>query len=50
LETPKSPADAKLIELIDAYVDMDGSPEKRAGAEKSMSAFTAGGKKLPKKS
>jgi hypothetical protein len=46
----ESPADAKLLELIDAYVDMDGSTEKRASAEKSMSAFTAGAKKPPKKS
>jgi methylenetetrahydrofolate reductase (NADPH) len=46
----ESPADAKLLELVDAYVDMDGSPEKRANAEKLMSGFTAGGKKPPKKS
>jgi hypothetical protein len=50
LETPKSPADVKLIELVDAYIDMDGSAEKRANAEKLMSGFTAGGKKPPKKS
>jgi len=46
----ESPADAKLLELIDAYVEMDGSPEKRANAEKLMSGFSAGGKKPPKKS
>jgi len=46
----ESPADPKLLELIDAYVEMDGSPEKRNNAEKLMSGFSAGGKKPPKKS
>ena len=46
----ESPADPKLLELVDAYVEMDGSPEKRANAEKLMSDFTAGAKKPPKKS
>ena len=40
----ESPADAKLLELVDAYVDMDGSPEKRANAEKLMSGLAAGAK------
>jgi len=43
----ESPADPKLIEMIDAFIDMDGSPEKRANAEKAISAFTAGAKKKP---
>ena len=48
----ESPADAKLLELVDAYVEMDGSAEKRANAEKLMSGFAAGAKKKkpPKKS
>ena len=46
----ESPADAKLLELVDAYIEMDGSPEKRANAEKLMSGFSAGAKKPPKKS
>jgi hypothetical protein len=46
----ESPADPKLLQLIDAYVEMDGSPEKRDNAEKLMSGFSAGGKKPPKKS
>jgi hypothetical protein len=45
----ESPADLKLIELVDAYVDMDGSPEKRDKAEKLMSGLSTG-KKPPKKS
>jgi 5,10-methylenetetrahydrofolate reductase len=47
----ESPADPKLLELIDAFVDMDGSPEKRATAEKLMSGLSAGAKKKapPKK-
>ena len=46
----ESPADAKLLELVDAYVEMDGSAEKRNNAEKLMSSFAAGAKKPPKKS
>lgn len=48
----ESPADAKLLQLIDAYAEMDGSPEKRQNAEKLMSGFCAGAKKKkpPKKS
>jgi hypothetical protein len=48
----ESPADAKLLELVDAYVEMDGSAEKRANAEKLMSGLSAGAKKKkpPKKS
>ena len=48
----ESPADAKLLQLIDAYAEMDGSPEKRQNAEKRMSSFCAGAKKKkpPKKS
>jgi cobalamin-dependent methionine synthase I len=46
----ESPADAKLLELVDAYVEMDGSAEKRDNAEKLMSSFAASGKKPPKKS
>jgi methylenetetrahydrofolate reductase (NADPH) len=40
----ESPADTKLLELVDAYVEMDGSAEKRANAEKLMSGFAAGAK------
>jgi 5,10-methylenetetrahydrofolate reductase len=46
----ESPADAKLLELVDAYVQMDGTAEKRDNAEKLMSSFAAGAKKPPKKS
>jgi methylenetetrahydrofolate reductase (NADPH) len=48
----ESPADAKLLELVDAYIEMDGSPDKRANAEKLMSGLSAGAKKKkpPKKS
>ena len=48
----ESPADPKLLQLIDAYAEMDGSPEKRQNAEKLMSGFCAGAKKKkpPKKS
>ncbi len=48
----ESPADPKLLELVDAYVEMDGSPEKKANAEKLMSGLAAGAKKKkpPKKS
>ena len=48
----ESPADAKLLQLIDVYAEMDGSPEKRQNAEKQMSGFCAGAKKKkpPKKS
>jgi hypothetical protein len=48
----ESPADPKLLELIDAYVEMDGSADKRANAEKLMSGLSAGAKKKapPKKS
>jgi 5,10-methylenetetrahydrofolate reductase len=46
----ESPADPKLLELVDAYVEMDGSAEKRNNAEKLMSSFAAGAKKPPKKS
>ena len=46
----ESPADPKLLQLIDAYVEMDGSPDKRDNAEKLMSGFCAGAKKPPKKS
>ena len=45
----ESPADAKLLQLIDAYAEMDGSPQKRHDAEKRMSRFCAGAKKPPKK-
>jgi cobalamin-dependent methionine synthase I len=41
----ESPADQKLLQLIDAYVEVDGSPEKRQNAEKLMSGFCAGAKK-----
>jgi len=41
----ESPADAKLLELVDAYVDMDGSPEKRTNAKKIMSGLATGAKK-----
>lgn len=46
----ESPADPKLLELIDAYAEMDGSPEKRQNAEKLMSSFIGGAKKPAKKS
>ncbi len=48
----ESPADAKLLELVDAYIEMDGSAEKRTNAEKLMSGLSAGAKKKapPKKS
>ena len=46
----ESPADPKLLQLIDAYADMDGSPEKRQNTEKLMSGFCAGAKKPVKKS
>jgi len=48
----ESPADAKLLDLVDAYVEMDGSAEKRETAEKLMSGLAAGAKKKkpPKKS
>jgi len=45
----ESPADPKLLQLIDAYAEMDGSPEKRNNAEKLMSGFCAGTKKPVKK-
>jgi len=45
----ESPADPKLVELIDAFVDMDGSPEKRANAEKQVSGLAAPAKKPPPK-
>ena len=45
----ESPADPKLLELVDAYVEMDGSAEKRNNAEKLMSGFCAGAKKPVKK-
>ena len=44
-----SPADPKLLQLIDAYVEVDGSPQKRHNAEKLMSSFCAGTKKPIKK-
>jgi 5,10-methylenetetrahydrofolate reductase len=46
----ESPADPKLLQLVDAYVEMDGTAEKRDNAEKLMSSFAASGKKPPKKS
>jgi 5,10-methylenetetrahydrofolate reductase len=46
----ESPADSKLLELIDAYAEVDGSPQKREIAEKLMSGFCAGAKKPVKKS
>jgi hypothetical protein len=46
----ESPADVKLLQLIDAYAEMDGSPGKRQNAEKLMSGFCAGSKKPVKKS
>jgi hypothetical protein len=46
----ESSADPKLLELIDAYVEMDGSPGKRQNAENLMSGFCAGSKKPVKKS
>jgi len=45
----ESPADPKLLELINAYAEMDGSPEKRNNAEKLMSSFCDGAKKPVKK-
>jgi cobalamin-dependent methionine synthase I len=45
----ESPADPKLLELIDAYAEMDGSSEKRNNTEKLMSGFCAGAKKTVKK-
>jgi methylenetetrahydrofolate reductase (NADPH) len=45
----ESPADPKLLQLIDAYAEMDGSPKKRNNAEKLMSSFCAGAKKPVKK-
>ena len=46
----QSPADLELLQLIDAYVEVDGSPQKRQNAEKLMSGFCAGTKKPVKKS
>ena len=48
----ESPADAKLLELVDAYAEMDGSADRRDNAEKLMSRLAAGAKKKkpPKKS
>jgi len=46
----ESPADPKLLQLIDAYAEMDGSPEKRQNTEKLMTGFCAGAKKPVKKS
>ncbi|MGB2862877.1 MAG: methylenetetrahydrofolate reductase C-terminal domain-containing protein [Sedimentisphaerales bacterium] len=46
----ESPADPKLLQLIDAYAEMDGSPGKRQNAEKLMSGFCSGAKKPVKKS
>jgi hypothetical protein len=45
----ESPADPKLLQLIDAYAEVDGSPEKRNNAEKLMSSFCTGAKKPVKK-
>jgi hypothetical protein len=45
----ESPADSKLLQLIDAYAEVDGSPEKRNNAEKLMSSFCTGAKKPVKK-
>jgi len=45
----ESPADAKLLQLIDAYAEMDGSSGKRQNANKLMSNFCAGAKKPLKK-
>jgi len=45
----ESPADPKLLQLIDAYAEMDGSPEKRNNAERLMSGLCAGAKKPVKK-
>ncbi len=45
----ESPADPKLLQLIDSYAEMDGSSEKKSNAEKLMSGFCAGAKKPVKK-